>query len=183
MFPWTGSDEVDATNASSVYISSATAVKVGSMDDESPNLERLKHKPVFLLPYAAYDGPYAKATDCLFLSLGWAQYDPRCASLKALRHSGSKWSRQSEEIPLHRAVDLVILLAAAVRDMTADYINTIKFKPETFENQPDGLLIQAGATSVVESKAFAEEITTDSVRRQLGSLRNLLNELHHAGRL
>jgi hypothetical protein len=155
----------------------------GLMVAISPDPHVLKHKPVFLLPYAGYDGPYAGATDCLFLSLGWAQYDPRSASLKTLRHTGARWSRQAEEIPVHRAVDLVILLGTAIRDMTGDYINTINFKPGTFENQPDGLLIQAGATSVAESKAFGAEITTEPVRRQLRSLRTILNDLHDTGRL
>jgi hypothetical protein len=153
------------------------------MESETPNLERVKHQPVFLVPYAGYDGPYAGATDCVFLSLGWAQYDPRSASLKTLRHSGSKWSRQSEEIPVHRAVDLVILLAHAIRDMAGNWLSTIRFKPAVFENQPDGLLIQAGATSVPVSGAFGQEITSELVRRRLGKLREVLNELHEAGKI
>jgi hypothetical protein len=151
-------------------------------DTGNPDPHSLRHKPVFLLPYAAHDGRYAGNTDCLFLSLGWAQYDPRSASLKTMRHTGAKWSRQAEEIPLHRAVDLVILLAAAMRAMTGDYVNTIQFKPGTFENQPEGLMIQAGATPI-ESKALGAEIMGDTVRRRLGSLRKILNELHDAGRL
>jgi hypothetical protein len=43
-----------------------------------------------LVPYAGFDGPYAGATDCLFLFLGWAQHDPLSGSSKTLRHSGSK---------------------------------------------------------------------------------------------
>src|ERR1700730_3410969 len=105
------------------------------MDDAGPTLARLKHQPIFLVPSAGYDGPYVGATDCLFLSLGWAQYDPRSASLKTLRHSGSKWSRQSEEIPLHRAVDIVILLAHAIRSMLGPYLNTVNLPANTFENQ------------------------------------------------
>jgi hypothetical protein len=152
------------------------------MDDDSPNLERVKHKPVFLVPYAGYDGPYAGATDCLFLSLGWAQYDPRSASLKTLRHSGSKWSRQSEEIPLHRAVDLVIMLAHAMRSMLGPHLNTINFPAGTFENQTAGVLIQSGAvSSVAEGEAFGREMTSKLVRRRLSKLRDVLNELHKRG--
>jgi Family of unknown function (DUF6530) len=153
------------------------------MDASSPDPHALKHKPVFLLPYAGFDGPYAGETDCLFLSLGWAQYDPRSASLKTLRHTGEKWSRQSEEVPLHRAVDLVILLACAIRHMDGEYLNTLHIPADTFENQREGLLIQAGATSPGESKAFASEITAEPVRRQLSALRMILDELHDAGRL
>jgi hypothetical protein len=150
---------------------------------DPPNPQGLKHKPVFLLPYAAYDGPYAGATDCVFLSLGWAQYDPRSASLKALRYTGEKWSRQSEEVPLHRAVDMVVLLAHAIRDMAGSWLNTIRFQPGVFENQADGVLIQAGAISVPESGAFGREITGDLVRRRLGKLWEVLNGLHEAGKI
>jgi hypothetical protein len=31
-------------------------------------------------------------------------------SAKVWRHTGGKWSRQSEELPLHRALDLAILI-------------------------------------------------------------------------
>jgi hypothetical protein len=152
------------------------------MDDTSPNLERLKHQPVFLVPYAGFDGPYVGATDCLFLSLGWAQYDPRSASLKTLRHSGSKWSRQSEEIPVHRAVDLVMVLAHAIRSMLGPHLATINFPAGTFENQAAGTLIQSGAmSSVAEGDAFGREITSELVRRRLGKLREVLNDLHDAG--
>lgn len=142
------------------------------------NIDRLKHRPMFLLPYRNYDGPYAGNSDCLYLSLGWAQYDPRSASLKALRHTGEKWSRQSEELPTHRTVDAVILLAAAINSMAGDHLDTIHFQSGFFENQSDGVLIQAGIES---PDVFAREITSDLIKRRLQKLRNLLNELHDRG--
>jgi len=153
------------------------------MDDETPTLDRLKHRPVFLVPYAAYDGPYVGDTDCLLLSLGWAQYDPRSASLKTLRHSGSKWSRQSEEIPLHRAVDLTLLLAHAIRAMgDGPHLHNIQLPSGTFENQTDEPTIMAGAASSIgEGEAFGREIKSTLVRRRLGKLRDVLNQLHEAG--
>jgi len=152
------------------------------MNGNSPTLERLRHKPVFLVPYADHDGPYVGETDCLYLSLGWAQYDPRSASLKTLRHSGSKWSRQSEEIPLHRAVDLVIVLARAIRHMLGSHPNNVTFPANTFENQASEVTIQSGAvSSVAEGEAFGREITSELVRRRLGNLREVLNDLHEAG--
>ena len=153
------------------------------MNNEPPTLDRLKHRPVFLVPYAVHDGPYAGATDCLFLSLGWAQYDPRSASLKTLRHSGAKWSRQSEELPLHRAVDLVIVLARAIHaTLDGRHLNNIDLPAGTFENQPDAVLIRAGAvSSVAEGEAFCREMTSDLVRRRLSKLRDVLNDLHATG--
>ncbi|WP_249650981.1 DUF6530 family protein, partial [Lysinibacillus sp. D4A3_S15] len=34
-------------------------------------------------------------------------------SAKVWRHTGGKWSRQSEELPLHRVLDLAILVCEA----------------------------------------------------------------------
>lgn len=143
-------------------------------ENAAPDVEGLKHKPMFLLPYRQYDGPYAGDSDCRFLSLGWAQYDPRSASVKALRHTGERWSRQSEELPLHRAIDAVILLASAINAMEDSHLDTIRFPAGTFENQTNDLLIQAG---IEAPDSFAREITSDLVLRRLEQLRQILNIL------
>lgn len=74
----------------------------------------LKHKPVIVSEnYANIDGPYAYKTDAQGLSLGLAQWNDRGKvdiSAKVWRHTGGKWSRQSEELPLHRVLDLAILV-------------------------------------------------------------------------
>ena len=47
------------------------------------------------------------------LSLGLAQWNDRGKvdiSAKVWRHTGEKWSRQSEELPMHRVLDLAILI-------------------------------------------------------------------------
>lgn len=75
----------------------------------------LKHKPVVVAEdYANIDGRYAYDTDTQGLSLGLAQWNDRGKveiSAKVWRHTGEKWSRQSEEMPLHRVLDLAILIA------------------------------------------------------------------------
>ncbi len=53
-------------------------------------------------------------TDVKALSIGTAQYDFDEISLKVWRHTGIKWSRQNEELPLHRNIDLNILLIASL---------------------------------------------------------------------
>ena len=69
----------------------------------------LKHKPVFVAEdYANIDGRYAYDSDAQGLSLGLAQWNDRGRvdiSAKVWRHTGEKWSRQSEELPLHRVLD------------------------------------------------------------------------------
>jgi len=74
----------------------------------------LKHKPVIVSEdYEDIDGQYAYKTDAKGLSLGLAQWNDRGKvdiSAKVWRHTGGKWSRQSEELPLHRVLDLAILV-------------------------------------------------------------------------
>ena len=78
----------------------------------------LKHKPVIVADgYEKVDGRYASDSDTKGLSLGLAQWNDRGRvdiSAKVWRHTGGKWSRQSEELPLHRVLDLGILICQAI---------------------------------------------------------------------
>ncbi|GAB6174396.1 DUF6530 family protein [Paradesulfitobacterium aromaticivorans] len=77
----------------------------------------LKHKPVIVSEnYENVDGRYAYNSDAKGLSLGLAQWNDRGkvdVSAKVWRYTGEKWSRQSEELPLHRVLDLAILICRA----------------------------------------------------------------------
>lgn len=77
----------------------------------------LKHKPVIVSEnYENVDGRYAYDTDAKGLSLGLAQWNDRGKveiSAKVWRYTGEKWSRQSEELPLHRVLDLAMLICKA----------------------------------------------------------------------
>ena len=74
----------------------------------------LRHKPVIISEnYENVDGRYAYNSDAKGLSLGLAQWNDRGKvdiSAKVWRYTGEKWSRQSEELPLHRVLDLAILV-------------------------------------------------------------------------
>jgi hypothetical protein len=78
----------------------------------------LKHKPVIVSEnYENVDGRYAYNSDAKGISLGLAQWNDRGKvdlSAKVWRHTGQKWSRQSEELPLHRVLDLAILVCRTV---------------------------------------------------------------------
>ena len=84
----------------------------------------LKHKPVFTVEnYENVDGRLAYHSDAKGLSLGLAQWNDRGRvdiSAKVWRHTGEIWSRQSEEIPLHRVLDLAILVYLDLLDRPAD---------------------------------------------------------------
>ena len=85
----------------------------------------LKHKPVIVAEdYAHIDGRTAYHTDAPGLSLGLAQWNDRGRvdiSAKVWRHTGEKWSRQSEELPLHRVLDLAILVCRAAQHFREAY--------------------------------------------------------------
>lgn len=74
----------------------------------------LKHKPIIVAEdYENIDGTEAYESDTKGLSIGLAQWNDRGKvdiSAKVWRHTGGKWSRQSEELPLHRVLDLALLI-------------------------------------------------------------------------
>lgn len=85
----------------------------------------LKHKPVIVSEnYENVDGRYAYKTDTKGLSLGLAQWNDRGRvdiSAKVWRHTGEKWSRQSEELPLHRVLDFAILVCRTMQHFQEAY--------------------------------------------------------------
>lgn len=79
--------------------------------------EHLQHKPIIGVDdYDKLDGYRANNTDAKALSIGKAQWDENEISAKIWRHTTGdntgKWSRQSEEVPLNRILDLALLIAA-----------------------------------------------------------------------
>jgi hypothetical protein len=81
----------------------------------------LKHKSVIVVEdYEQIDGLNAGHSDAKGLSLGLAQWNARKnvdISAKVWRHTGKRWSRQSEELPLHRVLDLTLLILATMKLM------------------------------------------------------------------
>lgn len=85
----------------------------------------LKHKPVFICEdYENVDGARAYGSDAKGLSMGLAQWNDRGKvdiSAKVWRHTGTKWSRQSEEMPIHRVIDLAIMICRAKQYLAEEY--------------------------------------------------------------
>ncbi|RYD19281.1 MAG: hypothetical protein EOP88_19580 [Verrucomicrobiaceae bacterium] len=85
----------------------------------------LKHKPVFVAEnYNEIDGRYASKSDVQGLSLGLAQWNEKGQvdiSAKVWRHTGERWSRQSEEMPLHRVLDLALFICKTHKYMREAY--------------------------------------------------------------
>lgn len=123
----------------------------------------LKHKPVIVCEnYENVDGKYAYNSDAKGISLGLAQWNDRGKvdiSAKVWRHTGGKWSRQSEELPLHRVIDLAILVCRAKVHFQEAYRYEKLYDPE----QPviDRVGLQGDAMTVAvctENEMIDEDI-------------------------
>ena len=92
--------------------------------------ENLSHKPIIhVKDYQNKDAQFSNETDARSLSIGFAQWDKqkdlldRAISAKVWRwdENNNKWSRQSEELPVHRVLDLsILLIASLIKDENAD---------------------------------------------------------------
>ena len=111
----------------------------------------LKHKPVIVTEnYGEVDGRYAYKSDAQGLSLGLAQWNDRGKvdiSAKVWRHTGGKWSRQSEELPFHRVLDLAILVCRTRQYFAEDAYRHEKLYDEA-NTQIDRVPLQGDAMTV-----------------------------------
>jgi hypothetical protein len=110
----------------------------------------LKHKPVIVVEnYGEVDGKKANDSDAQGLSVGLAQWNDRGnveVSAKVWRHTGEKWSRQSEELPLNRVLDLAILVCRTSLYFQDAYRFPKYYDPENM--QIDRIGMQGSAMTV-----------------------------------
>lgn len=103
----------------------------------------LKHEPIFGIEgYNKMDGVYAgRGSDAPCLSIGVAQWNQRGSqdiSAKVWRNNGAEasdykdgnWSRMSEELPIHRNLDLTIFICEVMDMLNNGHIN----RPITIQN-------------------------------------------------
>jgi hypothetical protein len=116
----------------------------------------LKHKPVIVSEnYENVDGRKAYDTDAKGLSLGLAQWNDRGKldiSAKVWRYTGEKWSRQSEELPMHRVLDLAILICRSTL-----YFQDAYRMPKLYD--PDKTMIDRVG---LQGDAMSVEVCTDN---------------------
>ncbi|HVF70041.1 MAG TPA: DUF6530 family protein [Chthoniobacterales bacterium] len=144
--------------------------------------QHLDHTPVFALPYDAFDGPFAGSTDVQYLSVGLAQYDPYDASIKTMRHTGTKWTRQAEELPLHRPVDMTLFLAKVMFDAPG---GTVDLPHGTLHNQTCDVVVTEENRTPGERSTFNTALNNHRpiVLQRLNALRDVLNDLKGRGRI
>lgn len=121
----------------------------------------LKHKPVIVCEnYENIDGRMANHTDAKGLSLGLAQWNDRGKvdiSAKVWRYTGEKWSRQSEELPLHRVLDLAILVLRAEQHFREAYRYEKLYDEENPQIDRIGLQGDAMTVSVCTENPMLQE--------------------------
>lgn len=156
----------------------------------------LKHKPVIVTDnYDQIDGRSAYQSDAKGLSLGLAQWNDRGRvdiSAKVWRHTGEKWSRQSEELPMHRVIDLAILVARSLEYFREAYRYPKLYDPD----QPvlDRIGLQGDAMNVAvctdnpcideDIRLFADALSQDDelLSERLHVLANLLLDMGYGNR-
>lgn len=151
----------------------------------------LKHKPVIVSEnYENVDGRYAYNTDAKGLSLGLAQWNDRGkvdVSAKVWRYTGEKWSRQSEELPLHRVLDLAILVCRAQLHFREAYRHKNLYDTENPIIDRVGLQGDAMTVAVCtdnekideDIKLFSQALSNDSelLGERLRTLSSILKEM------
>lgn len=156
----------------------------------------LKHKPVIVSEnYENVDGRNAYNSDAKGLSLGLAQWNDRGKvdiSAKVWRYTGEKWSRQSEELPLHRVLDLAILILRSQLHFREAYRYEKLY--DTENTVVDRVGMQGDAMSVEvctdnekideDIKLFRQALSDDDeiIGERLNILSRLLNEMGYSGR-
>ena len=152
---------------------------------------RLKHKPVIVSDnYENVDGRYAYHSDAKGLSLGLAQWNDRGKvdiSAKVWRHTGVKWSRQSEELPLHRVLDLAILVCRAKLHFQEAYRYKKMYDPQKPVIDRVGLQGDAMTVAVCtenekideDIKLFSQALSNDDelISERLRTLSRILKEM------
>lgn len=153
----------------------------------------LKHKPVIVSEnYENVDGRNAYGSDAKGLSLGLAQWNDRGKvdiSAKVWRYTGEKWSRQSEELPLHRVIDLAILICRAKLHFKEAYRYEKLYDPEHTTIDRVGLQGDAMTVSVCtdnpmideDIRLFAQVLSQDDemISERLRTLSSILKELEY----
>lgn len=151
----------------------------------------LKHKPVIIAEnYENIDGRYAYQSDAKGLSIGLAQWNDRGkidVSAKVWRHTGEKWSRQSEELPMHRVIDLAILICRTKLHFREAYryeklYDTEKTTLERIGLQGDAMTVSICTDNPMindDIKLLSQELSNDDelISERLKILSNILKEM------
>jgi hypothetical protein len=144
--------------------------------------QHLEHKPVYAIPYEYFDGMFAGRTDTKYISIGLSQWDPDHVSIKSMRHPKKKWTRQAEELPLHRVIDMTLFLAKVLFDQQN---GQVVIPASTFLNQDSDISITPETRSYGEMASYNAFLAKNSrlIKDRLNALADVLSDLREAGQI
>jgi hypothetical protein len=146
--------------------------------------DNLKHKPMYALPYEKFDGIYAGDTDTKYITVGISQWSPYEVSVKTMRYDDKhqKWTRQAEEMPLHRAIDVTLFLTKVVFDQQNGRVD---IPANTFFRQASDISITSEARSNGEMASYYAFLSEHSelLKERLRGLSDVLNSLKEEGKI
>jgi hypothetical protein len=134
------------------------------------------------MPYEHFDGMYANKTDAIYLSIGIAQYGRNQLSAKVMRNNSGHWSPQSEELPIHRPIDLSILIAKALFDNSNDQV---KIQGGTYAGQDNQIVLTQESRTPAEIETFNTWINDNGsdIKERLNALCDILNDLRRKNKI
>ena len=137
------------------------------MSGEKKAPTHLGHKPIVVINnYNKLDGKYnADTTDAQAISIGRSQWSEIDMSAKVWRfsHKSNQWSPQSEELPLHRLIDLSILLASIYKE--DEYSTLNESRKEIYDSNGYKDLLKF----IKENERY--------LKPRMRELKNILNEI------
>jgi hypothetical protein len=159
-----------------------TNPSIAKYKPSEPLPDNLAHKPVYALPYEKFDGIYAGDTDTKYITVGISQWSPYEVSVKTMRHTGEKWTRLAEEMPLHRAIDVTLFLTKAVFDQQNGRVD---IPANTFFRQAADISITSETRSNGEMASYYAFLSKHSelLKERLSVLADVLNSLKEEGKI
>lgn len=166
-----------------------TTPRTQAYDADQALPQNLAHKPMFAVPYQDFDGFWQKKdTDIRYISVGLAQYNIEEVSIKTMRYVQdkkrgiAKWTRQAEELPPHRAIDMVTVAAKVFLDNENNHVH---FPKETFIRQDSSeidVTMEHRANWEIENYSNFMEGNIDMIKDRFNVLFNVLNQLKSEGK-
>lgn len=109
----------------------------GEVQTGNRNAPKRSHWPILTVDYEKRDCE-AGCGDAYFMDLGQSTWNKEEISAKIWRRAQNRWSRQSEELPLSRVLDLAILVAAAMMNKKSSLCEFVQ--DGTQKEQLDGFI-------------------------------------------
>ena len=139
--------------------------------------EHLKHRPIYEIKnYDRIDGQYKNDSDVYAISIGkaqWSESGEFIPSVKVWRKKNGRWSRQSEETTITRALDMAMLVV----QILDHYYNNKSFSTSY---NPFGNYIEIDAATGVDGWSLLEKELENAVKKSKNDIESHIRLLEEA---